>query len=186
MSQQATVNWLVTLAETDWLSLANLPHELLPSNLIEPLDSSLVDKMPDLQLAQDLFKHLLDEEHNLTMLLVTLADVVFGTSEARLKALLTANSAQNWITEAEEQQANVSALDVVCDQLTTCLIRNRYPFKVPESDAANIDMHTHGKSKVLVMTLHKSKGQEFDTVIMPALSESDFPSAATCVKPGRP
>lgn len=196
MSKQATYNWLKSLSETGWIELSNLLASDYPENLLEVLpESEAIDEdcQSHLELAQELFQHLITESHDITMLLVTLADVVFGTPQAKLKALLTATACQNWITELNESTEIYShdAFELVCDQLESALARNRYPFKLPESyedspaeSQAEIQANGFETKKiphVIVMTLHKSKGQEFDTVFMPGLTENDFPSAPSSV-----
>lgn len=112
-------------------------------------------------------------------IIVRLSDMFLSDPLQRSIGYQCALKAQEWVDQQIQAGAMVeSALEWVNVQFERSLKQRRLPLKV-----LNEAFEQPGKMRpfVQVMTLHKAKGQEFDFVFMPGMSESNFPSQPDAV-----
>lgn len=113
-------------------------------------------------------------------LIVRLTDMFFVEPQQRSIGYMCALRAQAWVERAlQAGQLEHSPLELVNRELKTCLEKRRLPFRNVQ-DAA-ITLPDGSQPFVQVMTLHKSKGQEFDVVFIPGVTERNFPSVPASV-----
>jgi DNA helicase-2/ATP-dependent DNA helicase PcrA len=116
-------------------------------------------------------------------LIVKVTDRFLIQPHHRSIGYLCALKAQNWVNRlAQAGLEDRSPLEWVNQEFQQCLERKRLPFKVVQ-EGADIPDNAKGQF-VQVMTLHKSKGQEFDFVFIPGMSEKSFPSLTKSVQWG--
>lgn len=180
-------SWLETLSETSLLDAPMLP------NCPEPL----------LQLYYH-WQALQPYAHGNDMagLLIRLTDTVLMWPNQKNLGYLCALKAQQWVQSHRDASEDAmgavdsSPLEVVIRELSQCVRQKKLPFKhAAEWVAMPLVKPIQGTAEtapkpespavsqrfVTVMTLHKSKGMEFDCVWIPMMTENRFPSQTSSV-----
>ena len=163
------------------LPLSEAEREQYCTNLFS-LDPLTIQDGNVLQLyynLQDLIRYSFGQD--ICRLIVRLTDLFFPDPQQRSIGYLCALKAQEWVEQVTQpEQYQLSPLEWVNKTFQEYIRRKKLPFKTVQEAG---DMATHqGQLFVRVMTLHKSKGQEFDFVFIPGMHEKAFPSVPETIR----
>lgn len=158
------------------LSLSAEEQELYSAQNLFSLDPKELKNGSLLQLyynIQDLARYAFGQD--ICRLVVRLTDTFFTDPQQRSIGYLCALKAQEWVDHlARSENLEHSPLEWVNREFASCLDKKRLPFR---SIQEIMTLSSPLKSRfVQVMTLHKAKGQEFDFVFIPGITEGAFPS----------
>jgi DNA helicase II / ATP-dependent DNA helicase PcrA len=116
---------------------------------------------------------------NMSQLVMRITELFFTHSGSRSLGYLCALQIEKWqrLVGQDSGQLPISTLEWVNQQLKRCVERKKLPFKSIQEEGLH-----DAPGLIQVMTLHKAKGQEFDAVWIPGLTESKHPSQIHSVR----
>ncbi len=122
---------------------------------------------------QDMMRYAFGQD--ICHLIVRLSDMFLLEPQHRSIGYLCAIKAQEWVDQLTQIQGlDQSPLELVNREFEACLRQKRLPFKSIQD--TSVSSQAVKNRFVQIMTLHKSKGQEFDFVFIPGMTEKNFSS----------
>jgi|GEM_PF-3102480 len=121
---------------------------------------------------------------NLGNLIAKLADILCPSADDRSNGYLCALMAAEILKETRQQMGELSEQSVLSHSTLDIVIARFEAFQRSWRGRKGFGdlLDRHGSEIVQVMTLHKSKGQEFDAVFIPFLQASAFPNQMSAIR----